>query len=122
MYLKKSVGRTVVDHPTRIISFMIRRELEKLGVLGDNATPEAARASLQNDADLGELYENHPVYSVLSMKDSVENIEFLFQCISMGSNTLRTRVSWGSMSRTFARASSVLCGSYAPLLQTKVLI
>ena len=61
MYLKKSVGRTSVAHPTRITSCMIRRELHELGILGPRSTPDAVAAFLKNDGTFGELYENHPV-------------------------------------------------------------
>ena len=62
MYLKKSVGRTVVDHPTRVASIMIRQELTKLGFLGSQP-PEPADVSsfLEPDASLSDLYIKHPV-------------------------------------------------------------
>ena len=61
MYLKKSLGRTIVQHPTRITSDLIRRDLLQHRVLG----PESDSASLENwlkeDVNLGELYSRHPV-------------------------------------------------------------
>ena len=61
MYLKKSVGRTLVHHPTRVTSVMIRNELLQLGVLGPNADPASVAQFTAQDAALGPLYESHPV-------------------------------------------------------------
>ena len=60
MYLKKSVGRTIVQHPTRVASIMIRNELIELGILGSTAeSPTAVQDFLKSDEELGDLYERH---------------------------------------------------------------
>ena len=60
MYLKKSVGRTIVQHPARVASIMIRNELIELGILGSNAeSPTAVQDFLKSDEELGDLYERH---------------------------------------------------------------
>ena len=62
MYLKKSVGRTAVNHPTRVASMMIRAELKKLGILDSKLSGCAEVATfLEADALLGDLYAKHPV-------------------------------------------------------------
>ena len=65
MCLKKSIGREVVRHPTRVTSDMIRRELRDLKLLGPASMVGqlTLEQHLQQDADLGlgDLYEQHPV-------------------------------------------------------------
>ena len=65
MCLKKSIGREVVRHPTRVTSDMIRRELRDLELLGpaNMVGPATFEQHLQQDAalGLGDLYEQHPV-------------------------------------------------------------
>ena len=62
---KKSIGREIVRHPTRVSSDMIRRELIDLKLLGPASETDESMAGrhLQEDAalGLGDLYEHHPV-------------------------------------------------------------
>ena len=62
MHLKKSIGRTIVQHPTRVTSIMIRNELKELGMLGSSdASAEVVQDFLKQDEEIGDLYENHCV-------------------------------------------------------------
>ena len=62
MNTKKSIGRTAVDHPSRVPSCMIREELRNLQILGPRHAPEPDVAKfLESDRTLGDLYEKHPV-------------------------------------------------------------
>ncbi|CAE7035951.1 unnamed protein product, partial [Symbiodinium sp. CCMP2592] len=61
MHLKKSAGRTLVQHPTRVTSIMIRNELMELGILEGTASPEIVQDFLKHDEELGDLYERHCV-------------------------------------------------------------
>lgn len=62
MYLKKSAGRTLVQHPTRVTSILIRNELKELGILGStNPSAEVVQDFLKQDEELGDLYERHCV-------------------------------------------------------------
>ncbi|CAE7238530.1 unnamed protein product [Symbiodinium sp. CCMP2592] len=58
MYLKKSVGRVIVQHPTRVTSAMIRKEMIDLGILGSES-PAAVQDFLKPDEEFGDLYERH---------------------------------------------------------------
>ena len=51
MHLKKSIGRTIVQHPTRV---------KGLGMLGSSdASAEVVQDFLKQDEEIGDLYENH---------------------------------------------------------------
>ena len=63
MVCKKSIGRVSVEHPTRVTSDMLRKELLSLGLLGAGAKADAKFVKEHLDADreyLG-LYEGHPI-------------------------------------------------------------
>ena len=65
MQCKKSLGREVAHHPTRVASSLIRDELRDLQLLGDDSQANLDEAfvasSSQCDNELGDLYERHPV-------------------------------------------------------------
>ncbi|CAE7212809.1 unnamed protein product [Symbiodinium sp. CCMP2592] len=63
MVCKKSIGRVSVQHPTRVASDMLRRELLSLRLLGEgaNADTEFVTAHLDADREYLGLYEGHPV-------------------------------------------------------------
>ncbi|CAE7376332.1 unnamed protein product, partial [Symbiodinium microadriaticum] len=63
MVCKKSIGRVSVQHPTRVTSDMLRKELLALGLLGEGAKPDAKFVAehLEADSEYMALYEGHPV-------------------------------------------------------------
>ena len=61
MFGKKSLGRQVVRHPTRVTSDMIRKELLSLGLLGPEMDKLQAHGPLEEDAQLGDRFFKHPV-------------------------------------------------------------
>ena len=63
MNCKKSFGRVSVQHPTRVTSDLLRRELNGLGLLGSEASADPTFLKEHLDADKGywEPYVNHPV-------------------------------------------------------------
>ena len=68
MYSKKSIGRELVEHPTRITSSLIRNELTCLQILGPEMSDEACAKSLPGDHELGDQYHEHPI-TVQAFKD-----------------------------------------------------
>ena len=61
MCCKKSIDREVVLHPTRVTSDMIREELQGLGLLGSESNLEEMDGACAQDAELGDLFFQHPV-------------------------------------------------------------
>lgn len=103
MYLKKSVGRTIVQHPARVASIMIRNELIELGILGSNAeSPTAVQDFLKSDEELGDLYERHCI-TVEALRVSNENTLCHYPCTLTESSIPRMRISWDSMSPIYVQ-------------------
>ena len=61
MFAKKSLGREVFHHPTRVTSDMIREELRSLGLLGPEMDSLQDHGTLEEDAELGDRFFKHPV-------------------------------------------------------------
>ena len=63
MNCKKSIGRTSVQHPTRVTSDILRRELRSLGLLGNGPPkdPDCVAKHLDADKEYLNLYDQHPI-------------------------------------------------------------
>lgn len=115
MHLKKSIGRTIVQHPTRVTSIMIRNELKELGMLGSSdASAEVVQDFLKQDEEIGDLYENHCVtIEALRQGFSREHIVPLSVYFD-GVQYSKNENFLGFMSPTYAQKNKGWFGCYVP--------